>query len=32
MELLKKASLKEISDFFKKTFEQMSISEYDTKD
>jgi hypothetical protein len=32
MELLKKASLKEIRDFFKKTFEQMSISEYDTVD
>lgn len=32
MEVLKEKSLKEISDFFKKTFEQMSISEYDTVD
>lgn len=32
MEVLKEASLKEISDFFKKTFEQMAISEHDTVD
>ena len=32
MEVLKEASLKEISDFFKKTFEQMAISEHDTID
>jgi hypothetical protein len=32
MEVLKEKPLKEISDFFKKTFEQMSISEYDTVD
>lgn len=32
MEVLKEKSLKEISDFFKKTFEQMAISEYDTVD
>jgi hypothetical protein len=32
MEVLKEKSLKEIRDFFKKTFEQMSISEYDTVD
>lgn len=32
MEVLKKASLKEIRDFFKKTFEQMSISEHNTVD
>ena len=32
MEVLKEKSLKEISDFCKKTFEQMSISKYDTVD
>ena len=32
MEVLKEASLKEISDFFKKTFEQMAISEHNTVD
>ena len=32
MEVLKEASLEEISDFFKKTFEQMAISEHDTVD
>ena len=32
MEVLKEASLKEISDFFKKTFEQMFISEHNTVD
>ena len=32
MEVLKEASLKEISDFFKKTFEQMDISEHNTVD
>jgi len=32
MEVLKEKSLKEIRDFFKKTFEQMTISEYDTVD
>ena len=32
MEVLKEASLKEIRDFFKKTFEQMAISEHNTVD
>ena len=32
MEVLKEASLKEISDFFKKTFEQMAISGHNTVD
>ena len=32
MEVLKEASLKEISDFFKKTFEQMDIPEHNTVD
>ncbi|UWV19786.1 hypothetical protein MaMV-DH010157 [Cyanophage MaMV-DH01] len=32
MEVLKEASLKEIRDFFKKTFEQMDISEHNTVD
>lgn len=32
MEVLKEASLEEIRDFFKKTFEQMAISEWDTVD
>lgn len=32
MEVLKEASLEEISDFFKKTFEQMAISEHNTVD
>ena len=32
MEVLKKASLKEIRDFFKKTFEQMAISEHNIVD
>ena len=32
MEVLKEKSLKEISDFFKKTFEQMAISEHNTVD
>ena len=32
MEVLKEKSLKEITDFFKKTFEQMAISEHDTVD
>ena len=32
MEVLKEASLKEITDFFKKTFEQMAISEHNTVD
>lgn len=32
MEVLKEKPLKEIRDFFKKTFEQMDISEYDTLD
>lgn len=32
MEVLKEKSLKEISDFLKKTFEQMAISEHNTVD
>lgn len=32
MEVLKEKLLKEISDFFKKTFEQMAISEHNTVD
>lgn len=32
MKPLKETRLKEIKDFFKETFEQMSISEYDTVD